>query len=112
MWWCALVSLRSMLPAAPSAHAGCDGVEAQARNDTRCLGPKDTFRECAECTEMVMVPAGTFIMGSPMSEEGRLDNEEPRRMVINRAAIRGRQVRGNVCGVGRLRGCRRLLTRS
>jgi formylglycine-generating enzyme required for sulfatase activity len=31
---------------------------------------------------MVMVPAGSFIMGSPVSEEARLDNEEPRRMVI------------------------------
>jgi hypothetical protein len=57
---------------------------------------------------MVMVPAGTFIMGSPMSEEGRLDNEEPRRMVIIARPFAA-QVRGNVCGVGRLRGCRRLL---
>ena len=82
MWWVALVLTLSMLPAASFAHAGCDGVEAQVGSDMRCLRPKDTFRDCAECPEMVMVPAGSFIMGSPMSEEARLDNEDPRRMVI------------------------------
>ena len=30
------------------------------------------FRDCPSCPEMVVVPAGTFIMGSPESEEGRL----------------------------------------
>ena len=30
------------------------------------------FRDCSACPEMVVVPAGTFIMGSPESEEGRL----------------------------------------
>jgi formylglycine-generating enzyme required for sulfatase activity len=82
MWWLALALTLSMLPAASFAHAGCHGVEAQVGSDMRCLKPKDTFRDCAECPEMVMVPAGSFIMGSPMSEEARLDNEEPRRMVI------------------------------
>jgi formylglycine-generating enzyme required for sulfatase activity len=71
MWWIAVVLILSMLSTAPSAHAACDGVEARVRNDTRCLGPKDTFRDCVDCPEMVMVPAGSFIMGSPASEEGR-----------------------------------------
>jgi len=78
----ALVLILSMLPAAPFAHAGCDGAEAQVGTDMRCLRPKDTFRDCVECPEMVMIPAGSFIMGSPVSEQARLDNEEPRRMVI------------------------------
>ena len=34
--------------------------------------PGQTFRDCASCPEMVVVPAGTFIMGSPESEAGRL----------------------------------------
>jgi formylglycine-generating enzyme required for sulfatase activity len=79
--WLALVLLPAVLAAA-TAHAGCDGAEAQIGSDIRCLKPKDTFRDCVECPEMVMVPAGSFTMGSPMSEEARLDNEEPRRMVI------------------------------
>lgn len=81
MWRIALVLILSMLSAAPSAHAGCDGVEARVGNDTRCLRPKDTFRDCLECPEMVVLPAGSFIMGSPASEEAHLDHEEPQRKV-------------------------------
>src|SRR5262245_65730416 len=80
MRWIALVLI--LLSAAACVLAGCDGVEAQVGNDMRCLRPKDTFRDCAECPEMVVLPAGSFIMGSPASEKERLDNEEPRRRVI------------------------------
>ena len=31
----------------------------------------DVFRDCPHCPEMVVVPAGSFMMGSPASEEGR-----------------------------------------
>lgn len=34
--------------------------------------PGEVFRDCDVCPEMVVVPAGTFIMGSPESEAGRL----------------------------------------
>ena len=34
----------------------------------RALKPKDSFRECDRCPEMVVVPAGSFTMGSPESE--------------------------------------------
>ncbi len=37
--------------------------------------PGETFEECANCPEMVVVPAGTFIMGSPESDPERRDNE-------------------------------------
>jgi formylglycine-generating enzyme required for sulfatase activity len=44
----------------------------------RALNPMQTFRECAkDCPEMVVVPAGTFVMGSPESEKNRLTNEGP-----------------------------------
>ena len=39
--------------------------------------PGTTFRDCAECPEMVVVPAGSFMMGSPESEEDRLEEEGP-----------------------------------
>ena len=39
--------------------------------------PGTTFRDCPECPEMVVVPSGSFQMGSPESEEGRNDLEGP-----------------------------------
>jgi formylglycine-generating enzyme required for sulfatase activity len=43
----------------------------------RVLKPGDTFRECAEdCPEMIVVPAGEFLMGSLITEKDRYDNED------------------------------------
>ena len=43
--------------------------------------PGRIFRDCGSCPLMVVVPAGTFIMGSPDSEEGRSEDEGPQRYV-------------------------------
>ncbi len=43
----------------------------------RALKPGMTFKECAECPEMVVIPAGTFVLGSPTSESSRADDEGP-----------------------------------
>jgi formylglycine-generating enzyme required for sulfatase activity len=37
----------------------------------------ETFKDCAGCPEMVVVPAGTFSMGSPADEQGRFADEGP-----------------------------------
>ena len=48
----------------------------------RALKPRDSFRECAkDCPEMVVVPAGSFMMGSPKSEAGHDAMEEPQHKV-------------------------------
>jgi formylglycine-generating enzyme required for sulfatase activity len=43
----------------------------------RTLRPRDKFKECENCPEMVVVPSGAFTMGSPASEEGRSTEESP-----------------------------------
>ncbi len=49
--------------------------------------PNKSFRECAPeqgkdyCPEMVVVPAGSFMMGSPTTEQGHQKFEEPRHTV-------------------------------
>ena len=43
--------------------------------------PGSVFRDCPDCPEMVVVPAGSFMMGSPSHEAGRGDDEGPRHLV-------------------------------
>lgn len=57
-----------------------------------CLGtgwadehPEREFTECADCSVMVAIPAGSFAMGSPASEPGRFDNEGPQHKVTVKA---------------------------
>ena len=45
------------------------------------LKPKDAFKECDECPEMVVVPAGSFVMGSPADEKDRNSDEGPQHSV-------------------------------
>jgi formylglycine-generating enzyme required for sulfatase activity len=43
--------------------------------------PGETFRDCPTCPEMVVIPAGSFMMGSPATEMDRNDNEGPQHRV-------------------------------
>ena len=62
----------------------------------RALKSKDIFRECAkDCPEMVVVPAGKFMMGSPPRDESR-EYEGPQHEVTIRQIVRSLQVRGDV----------------
>jgi len=44
-------------------------------------GEARTFRECDQCPEMVVVPAGRFLMGSTAAEAGRYGDEDRRHEV-------------------------------
>src|SRR5262249_33295530 len=67
-------------PAAPPAR--CDGIETRVGSERRCLKPKDSFRDCPTCPEMVVVPAGSFTMGSRPNEPERIDGEAQVRVSI------------------------------
>ena len=44
--------------------------------------PRSEFKDCASgCPVMIVLPAGTFMMGSPKKEAGRRSNEGPRHEV-------------------------------
>jgi formylglycine-generating enzyme required for sulfatase activity len=45
------------------------------------LKPKDPFKECTDCPEMIVVPAGSFMMGSPETEKDRRANGGPQHNV-------------------------------
>jgi len=45
------------------------------------LKPMDAFKECGICPVMVVVPAGSFIMGSPADETNRETSEGPQHQV-------------------------------
>ena len=55
----------------PVPDAACDGLlVAVAAGDRPCIKPGSgaVFKDCADCPEMVIVPAGRFTMGSPENE--------------------------------------------
>jgi formylglycine-generating enzyme required for sulfatase activity len=45
------------------------------------------FRDCPECPEMMVIPSGSFRMGSPAGEAGRDPDEGPQRQVTVRAPL-------------------------
>ncbi len=43
--------------------------------------PGQVFKDCKDCPEMVVLPAGSFVMGSPEDELGRQEDEGPQHTV-------------------------------
>jgi formylglycine-generating enzyme required for sulfatase activity len=63
------------------------------KQEERALKPKDSFKECDQCPEMVAIPAGTFLMGSPGEKDGwdAKGGEKPQhRVTIARSFAAGR----------------------
>jgi formylglycine-generating enzyme required for sulfatase activity len=58
------------------------GGLAPAKADGRVLKPGESFKDCTiNCPEMVVVPAGSFAMGSTASDLGHRSNEQPQHNV-------------------------------
>lgn len=63
----------------PAAAQRCEHVEVTlGTGERRCLRPGagEQFRDCAECPAMVLVPAGSLVMGSPPGEPERAAERE------------------------------------
>jgi formylglycine-generating enzyme required for sulfatase activity len=75
------------VPVAPSSRP----AQPLTAAEECALRPKDIFKECETCPEMVMVPAGGFTMGSLANEQGRFEDEGPQHSVtIGRPFAAGR----------------------
>jgi formylglycine-generating enzyme required for sulfatase activity len=57
------------------------GAETQKKQTEDSSATARIVRDCPVCPELVVVPAGEFMMGSPESETGRSSNEGPQRKV-------------------------------
>ena len=71
-------------PADEIPEPGDEAADPESPEPVAHTGPLDpgtVFRDCSECPEMVVVPAGRFTMGSPFFEAGRYSDEEPRHRV-------------------------------
>ena len=69
--------------------AGANAADAPAATDTPAAAGARTFRECPDCPQMVAIPAGKFLMGSPAHETGRFDSEGPQHVVSVKAFALG-----------------------
>ena len=61
-----------LLALGPAASQRCEGVEIAVGADmNRCFEPGagEPFTDCSDCPEMVVIPAGQFVMGSPRRAE-------------------------------------------
>jgi formylglycine-generating enzyme required for sulfatase activity len=59
------------------AYAAEPGHAAKASKSPRIPKAGSIFHDCPSCPEMVVIPAGSFAMGSPNSEDSRNDDEGP-----------------------------------
>ena len=57
------------------------GVQPLTPELEQALKPKDSFKECEFCPEMVVIPKGSFVMGTPADEPYRLKGEDPQHTV-------------------------------
>ena len=71
----------------PYQQRATHGVARDLLVDVGMPETGEVFRECAGCPDMVVVPAGSFMMGSPDEEAGRYEDEGPQQRVTIHSRI-------------------------
>jgi formylglycine-generating enzyme required for sulfatase activity len=79
-----IAALRAPPPPAPQPQPAV-GVWPQGSGYPVPVG--QAFRDCPECPEMMVIPSGSFRMGSPAGEADRRQDEGPQRQVTVRAPL-------------------------
>jgi len=80
--WAALLTVCCWVPDSAQAQKDTSTAEKAVWKNGQ------TFRDCPNCPEMVVLPAGIFTIGSPRNEPGRDDTEGPQRqMTIRQFAV-------------------------
>ncbi|KRQ97896.1 hypothetical protein CQ12_25030 [Bradyrhizobium jicamae] len=77
----------------PANAQPCDGVQVQiGEREQRCIKPGagETFRDCPDCPEMVVIPAGSFTMGASRDEEVATEREDQTMVAIRKPFAVGR----------------------
>jgi formylglycine-generating enzyme required for sulfatase activity/uncharacterized caspase-like protein len=67
-------------PPGPAVAAGPAVPHGSSMRPT-ALSAGTVFHDCADCPEMVVIPPGDFLMGSPGNEKGHSDSETPQHEV-------------------------------
>ena len=82
MPWFAIILVAAACSVALVGAVAAAKAAAQARQPGSAA-PRagETFRDCPDCPEMVVVPAGSFMMGSPENEDEHSPDEGPQRKV-------------------------------
>jgi formylglycine-generating enzyme required for sulfatase activity len=71
----------------PIAALTAQGALAAEARTTPKAGVR--IKDCRNCPELIVLPAGQFLMGSPESEPERRENEKQRRITFSRAFAMG-----------------------
>jgi formylglycine-generating enzyme required for sulfatase activity len=74
-------SVQSTLPATAEDLKDLRLARPLSRNEEIAVRPLDQFKECEKCPEMIMVPAGHFLMGAKDGEAASSPDEGPQREV-------------------------------
>jgi formylglycine-generating enzyme required for sulfatase activity len=70
--------------AARAAAVSPDERASESLSTAPVVGPEPNpavIRDCEQCPELVLIPAGTFVMGSPANEPGHQQHEAPQHEV-------------------------------